>query len=96
MADLDAVNIYNRVSGSTNLMEAMLGYYSDMTNNKTNRAVEFVGNLGVDGVERLRNQIIEYDVSHNADIAWMFYHSIIEGQNTLGTNISPIISYDNN
>ncbi|MFD2305114.1 T7SS effector LXG polymorphic toxin [Enterococcus termitis] len=45
-ADLDSVNIFNRISESTNSLEAMNQYFNQLTNGKTNRAEEFVTNIG--------------------------------------------------
>ena len=84
MADLDAVNIYARIDSSTNIMEAMLEYYSDLTNGKTNRATEFVENLGGEaGLEDLRNRIEVYDKNKDASIAWKFYNSIANDSEVL-------------
>lgn len=65
-ADLDAVNIFNRLEENTNLIRTMGTYYLEISNGDTNRAREFVTNLGKGdykrGVEYLHSQVIQNKV----------------------------------
>lgn len=60
-ADLDAVNIDNRLKKNSNLINVMGTYYLGISNGDINRANEFVTNLGKGdyekGVEYLRSQM---------------------------------------
>ena len=85
MADLDAVNILGRMSGSKDIMTAMLEYYSDLTNGKTNRAAEFVENLGgEEGLKNLKEKIDAHE-KKGKDVtqAWQFYNSLKSNSSTL-------------
>ena len=46
MADLDAVNIANRIQNGATSIDALNTYYQELSNNETNRAEEFVTNMG--------------------------------------------------
>lgn len=63
-ADLDSVNIFNRISESTNSLEAMNQYFNQLTNGKTNRAEEFVTNIGNgsynEGIAILQQQYTDF------------------------------------
>ncbi|MBQ2744805.1 MAG: hypothetical protein IJF37_04215 [Lachnospiraceae bacterium] len=86
MADLDAINIKKRYSTTNSIMDVVLEYYSDLKNNKINRADEFVNNLGgQDGLEDLKNKIKDYESSESNDatVAWSFYDSLVNSSNTL-------------
>ena len=60
-ADLDAVNIFNRLGENTNLIRTMGIYYQEISDGDANRAREFVTNLGKGdykkGVEYLQSQV---------------------------------------
>ena len=60
-ADLDAVNIYNRLEKDSDLINVMGTYYMGISNGNINRANEFVINLGKGdherGIEYLQSQI---------------------------------------
>ncbi len=87
MADLDAKNIYELTSSVTsNIMDNLLQYYSELENGKINRAAEFVDNIGGDeGLKELENKIKEYESSeeNDASVAWDFYYSLVSNSNVL-------------
>lgn len=60
-ADLDAVNICNRLNNNSNLISVMGTYYLEISNGDSNRAREFVAHLGggdyEKGMEYLQSQI---------------------------------------
>ncbi len=60
-ADLDAVNIFNRLGENANLIRTMGTYYQEISDGDANRAREFVTNLGKGdykkGVEYLQSQV---------------------------------------
>ena len=65
-ADLDAVNIFNRLGENANLIRTMGTYYQEISDGDTNRAREFVTNLGKGdykkGIEYLQSQVIQNKV----------------------------------
>lgn len=77
-ADLDAVNIFNRLGENTNLIRTMGTYYLEISNGDTNRAREFVANLG-DGDHEKGMEYLQSQIDQNHDhllfgIGMLFTH----------------------
>ena len=98
MADLDAVNIANRIKNGKNVIEAISEYYVELENEQTNRAREFKYNIGegdegiglyillmesVDYYEYLEKMEISEDLEYRENLVERFIISLIKEYNYL-------------
>lgn len=96
MADLDAVNIANRIENGNDMIDAVSEYYTELENGKTNRAREFKYNIGegyediglyilvqeaMDNFEYLEEENITEDMDIRKDTVSRFFISIINDYN---------------
>lgn len=96
MADLDAVNIANRIENGNDMIDAVSEYYTELEKGKTNRAREFKYNIGegyediglyilvqeaMDNFEYLEEENITEDMDIRKDTISRFFISIINDYN---------------
>ncbi len=96
MADLDAVNIANRIENGNDMIDAVSEYYTELENGKTNRAREVKYNIGegyediglyilvqeaMDNFEYLEEENITEDMDIRKDTISRFFISIINDYN---------------
>lgn len=96
-ADLDAVNIYNRLEKDSNLINVMGNYYLGISKGDINRANEFVTNLGKGdhekGMEYLQNQMDQNQYHLLSGVGTVFTHIGVEASlNVLKGGGKPLIN----